>query len=438
MKQKKMTAFLLSAAMAVSAFAAITVTASAEEPITIINGNYEILSATAYTEDSTKKLNTESWGFNVEYNNGWDDGNGIKIELPNMSGKKGTFAVSVDVKSYGWGDSESNTAKVFIENAEGVASDTVLEAYGGNEVADEYGGRTATISGNIEYDATAAGTYYLCIKHPSGSQQYQSISVTYTAAQEGEPSDGGDEGDSGNTIFAPNSAEAYAALAATPYDSAEAPFDGDLTFKDWGIEAKYNNSGYNGNTGVKIDITDVIKDKKGTFAVSADFTAYYWGDDLADGDEIASWNQVKLFLETADGTQTEIAQGPDTKNGNDAALSGEIEYDATAETTYYLCFKQPSSTHEYKNITIKYTAAGALSATVPVLTDTGAKTVISNTTDSDKEVFIYVVKGEQITLQTVTASANTGDEVVNINASENDTVYIWDDNQIPLTDKTVL
>ena len=158
-------------------------------------------------------------------------------------------------------------------------------------------------------------------------------------------------------VFTANNAETYEAIMndITAYDSTAAPIK-EIQSYSWGIQAKFDNNGYNSNTGVKIDITDAIKGKKGTFAISADFTCFYWGNNLEDGDEVDSWNQVKLFLETADGTQTAIAQGPDTKNGNDAALNGEIEYDATVETTYYLCFKQPSGQHQYKNISITYTA----------------------------------------------------------------------------------
>jgi hypothetical protein len=355
MRTKKVVSAMTAAAMAISAFAAITVTASAAESEELLNIGYQQYvnyqdKVTAYNDDSAT-IGYEDWGITGAYTSSWSSTNGIKIDVTDIvAGKSGTFEVSTDFTCWAWGDDDPiqdyRKVKVFFE-ADGESTTIALGPTNLSDVASN----TATVSGSTEYTAPDS-TVYLCITQPSGSHQYKNITLTYTPYDEEEPeTDETDETDeTTKTVTQLFGNEIYQEGNFTIYDDSNTDGSISSVWSNYGLQAEMGNS-WNSSNGVKTDITDYIAGYSGSeFAVTVNATNWAWSG-------TSGVNKLHIFFKvvSTDGTErtVDIASGPDSiddVDSNAAEVSGSAVLEFEDTDTVYLCFTHGAGTQQYKTI----------------------------------------------------------------------------------------
>lgn len=136
------------------------------------------------------------------------------------------------------------------------------------------------------------------------------------------------------------------------YDTTSNDTNGSIeTVWDNGLQVKFN-TGWNGNHGVKADITEYIKGYSGRkFTLSVQTINWAW-----EGDN-GTVNKAKAFFKVVGNggeTTVPIVEGPDEaiENGSAATLTGSTELAFSDTDTVYLCFTQGGGQHQYKELSL--------------------------------------------------------------------------------------
>lgn len=226
------------------------------------------------------------------------------------------FTVTMDIK----GSAGSKTAMGFM------AGGSVKESTPLDEVINNKD--FTTVSCTTTFDKLEDIYFYVYTGNPT--VYVKNISVTYPAPQEIKLFDHNKSGD-WNDYEVYNSEDTDASISK-----------GDSMNVSHG-------SSYSTSNGVKLDVTDYVKqcDNGGKFSASVKFTCYYWG-----GESVA---KVNVFFENEKGEKVTIASGPmsmDEIENNTAVVSGAVNYTYGSSERVYLCITQPSGYHSYKEISL--------------------------------------------------------------------------------------
>lgn len=376
----------------------------------------------------------------------WDDKNGIKIDITNVIKESGAsrFGASADVLSWWWGET---AASISIEVVSDEGTETIaLGAANGTEI-----GTAITVSGEADITLEDGEKAYLCIKHRSGTQQYDNISFwSLDGGEEPDPDTTPEPGpaptpDTRVIVFSDDFADADDEKRYSAYtdDSLK------TSTIQYGALAYTFNEGWSdiNINGMKADISDIVKNNGiTTLNASVDITSYYWNDNAPKlGAEVYNENNELV-------NSYELATGPSAlTDGERVTLSGSaaIEYGGT--DTIYLTVKHPSGDHQYDNIMIWTDASQVepsegIEVIAPVLNEdgNGAYITVSNNSDSDTAITIYTASYAEdgtlasLALTPATVTAGAQNAKIDFAAAEGDTVYVWDSAMQPLTEKTVL
>lgn len=395
---------------------------------------------------------------------------GVRINITNMLSTDWsgcTFGASALLKpGYSWSDADY--ADIFFEVTDSAGAvtkiplgkatpDNTSVANGtDSETGADLGTNwlTAPVNGEtvLEYDAD--DTIYLCITASSDEQWYDDIILYYLESEVGPKPPVGDE-----TITLYNSTTDGVTDWKFYNDelTEKAGQTGDngntIGLSDYGngtLGAQYGNN-WDGKNGIKLDVTEYIKECESgsTFDIS-----YTLGNGAWKGD--SGLNMPSVFFEV-NGVQTKLnisapESEKDIKDGNpptaDVKASGALEF-ADGDTVY-LCFTHGTGYHSYSNIVLNGVKNGAgeasakISVTKPVLDGGEAYVIASNTTGEAAKVRIYAAKyDEDETLNAVSITdaeiaAGELNKKIAFKADAGDTVFIWDNDMKPLTEKTVL
>lgn len=411
---------------------------------------------TLYDETNTVATVTKSDLIQVAYSGSeteeadkaheWDDKNGIKIDITNVIKESGAsrFGASADVLSWWWGEA---AASISIEVVSDEGTETIaLGAANGTEI-----GTAITVSGEADITLEDGEKAYLCIKHRSGTQQYDNISFwSLDGGEEPDPDTTPEPGpaptpDTRVIVFSDDFADADDEKRYSAYtdDSLK------TSTIQYGALAYTFNEGWSdiNINGMKADISDIVKNNGiTTLNASVDITSYYWNDNAPKlGAEVYNENNELV-------NSYELATGPSAlTDGERVTLSGSaaIEYGGT--DTIYLTVKHPSGDHQYDNIMIWTDASQVepsegIEVIAPVLNEdgNGAYITVSNNSDSDTAITIYTASYAEdgtlasLALTPATVTAGAQNAKIDFAAAEGDTVYVWDSAMQPLTEKTVL
>ena len=416
-------------------------------------GNYEV-----YNSEDTDAVISAGNSMGVQFGNNYSTKNGVKLDVTDyvkQCDDGGIFSASVKFSCGYWGGDSVAKLEIFFENEKGektaIASGPLtMEALDGN---------TAIVSGEVNYTYSGSKKVYLCITQPAGYHSYEAVSLSGYKTPGDDPQPSTDPSKETITLFEHNNSAAWDSYSL--YDSSNTVG----TIKNYGSSMGVDYGiNWDSNNGVKVDVTDYLAQcgKGGEFGVSFDITNYAWGTENV--------NKATAFFETESGEKTILASGPeshDVISENKATVSGSAEYAVTGEKTY-LCFTHPSGYHSYENIKLTCTLdSGEKPTPTPAPTDkpntepekptefkviapvldeagAGAYITVTNTTETDKSFNIYtasylengVLKALRIT--PAAAAAGEADKRITFEAVAGDTVYVWDTNMEPLTEKTVL
>ncbi|MGN0181834.1 MAG: glycosyl hydrolase 115 family protein [Candidatus Ornithomonoglobus sp.] len=287
-------------------------------------------------------------------------------------GEDTEFTLSMDIKS-----ETGDGASVGFRNASGVIASTPLDGVSAS------GFTTVTCTSKLLEDNQVY--FYLFANMPTS--YVKNIRVTYPAPQKKE-------------LFTHTEGSDWADYQA--YDDTNTAAV--LTKSGDALGAAYNTaSGWSPKNGVKLDVTDYIKqcDNGGRFGAAVTFQCWYWG-----GDSIA---QVKAFLETESGAQTELCAGPadmDSVDNNTVYITGENSFTYNTGEKVYLCITQISDNHSIKDVTFwGYKTEGGSSVTPEPDNPGGLITLFEHNGGSDWDA--YELYEENNELAVVTKGADS-------------------------------
>lgn len=415
---------------------------------------------TIYDETNTAASRTEGEQLQIAYSGSdtpddekaheWDTNNGIKIDITDAVTGSGAskLGASADVLSWWWGET---AAKLFIE----VVSGTDTKIITLDETAGSENGTALTLSGEGSVSYADGDKIYLCVTHPSGTQQYDNILLwSYEGGGDPDATPGPTEPvpeptpDTRIVVFSDDFSDESEADRYAPYEDGSLDETADNGIK-WGRLAYNFSNGSYADNGMKADITDIVKNNGiTTLNASIDVLSYWWGGNQAVFRAVvtdAGGNVKNTYpLGTAPEDLTD-------KDGTYVSVSGsaEIEYEET--DIIYLVVTHHSGTHAYDNLVIwmdgsELPVNDSLKIASPVLNEDGNGGYItaSNGAETASAITVYVARynddGTLAALSLTPAEIQAGAENVRIDfeAAEGDTVFVWDRAMRPLTDKTVL
>ena len=430
--------------------------------------------AALYAEYTKDTLDSENSGIMYEklvhkFVNDWGDSHGMRMDITSIVTENDVTSVGASalMGSYYWGTSdELVTARMVIEVTD--AEGNVKNTYSLDEKPDSYdeldfadGRAEVQLSGETNISYQDGDSIYLCIINGTGYQDYDNISIW---TNEGGPTDQPGETeqpgqDTRVIIFnddfsSQDDIDRYEPYAeGTLSESADAP-----SGIDYGALVYNFADGWGDDHGMRMDITDIVKDNSlDSFGVNAKFGSYYWGTSDADLAKVS----MSIEIAASDGTvkdTTELCSMPDsyadlTFNNNRAEVYlmgelGENELSYDDGDTIYLCIKHGSGRHDYDDITT-WTRGGAeepdktVKVYTPYLDGSEAVVTVTNTMDTSAELRVYAAEYDGESLKGITsASASVEPGAVNreirVAAKAGDAIYVWNEEQQPYREETVL
>lgn len=309
---------------------------------------YELYDETNTEATMTKTGNTMGVAFGDSH--GYDGNNGVKVDVTDYiknCDNGGEFTAEVDFTCWYWGGS----LEIFLEDQDG--GNRVSLAKATTDVDNPPEDNRLVLSGSANYSYASNERTYLCVTQHSGNHNYHSISLTgtYTPGGSEEDPEPTPTPDTEKTeLFNHTSSadwEAYTLYDATNNegeivrsDSMNVTYDARADVAD---EDKLHQ--WDANNGVKVDITDVIKNSGSTkFGASADIISHWWGEAKA-----------ALFFEVVNESDTEkivINEAAGTENGKALTLTGDASVSVSDGDTVYLCVTHPSGYHSIDNISL--------------------------------------------------------------------------------------